>query len=91
MLRDFFDKPLLFRPHAQRVLRDDRRHLACTQIRDHLRQWDGGGRIGKARLWLQVRDYDPPELDGGLVEEANQYVRSNSGMCLGARIPLCAP
>ena len=33
-------KPLLFRPHAQRVLRDDRRHLAYIQIRDHLRQWN---------------------------------------------------
>jgi hypothetical protein len=60
------DKPLLFRPDAQRVLRDDRRDLACAQICDHLRQWDGSGRTGTARLWLQVRDYDPPELDGGL-------------------------
>lgn len=66
----FFDKPLLFRRrHAQRVLRDDRRHLACAQICDHLRQWDGGVRTGTAHLWLQVWDYDPPELDGGLVAE----------------------
>jgi hypothetical protein len=60
------DKPSLFLRHAQEVLRDNRRHLACNQICDHLRQWDGGGRTGTARLWLQVRDYDPPELDGGL-------------------------
>jgi hypothetical protein len=61
------DKPSLFWRHAQRVLRDNRRRLAYTQICDDLRQWDGGGRTGTARLWLQVRDYDPPELDGGLV------------------------
>jgi len=61
------DKPSLFRRHAQRVLRDERRNLACIQIRDHLRQWGGDNTLGKARLWLQVRDYDPPKLDGGLI------------------------
>ena len=57
----------LFRPHAQRVLRDDRRHLAYIQIRDHLRQWNKDVRVGTAHLWLQLRNYDPPELDGGLL------------------------
>ena len=61
-------QPSLFRRHAQRVFDDDdRRHLAFIQTRDHLQQWDGDGRTGKARLWLQIRDYDPPELDGGLL------------------------
>ena len=79
------DKPSLFRRHAQRVLRDDRRHLACTQICDHLRQWDGGGRTGTARLWLQVRDYDPPELDGGLVAKGKPIREVQLKMCLDTR------
>jgi hypothetical protein len=35
------DRPSLFRPHARRVLSDDRRNLACVQIREHLRRWGG--------------------------------------------------
>jgi hypothetical protein len=49
------------------VLRDDRRYLACVQIHDHLQQWDGDKRTSTARLWLQLLDYNSPELDGGLL------------------------
>jgi hypothetical protein len=46
-------KPLLFRPYAQRVLRDDdRRGFAYAQIRDHLRTkrcWPCGGTYCRTR------------------------------------------
>ena len=66
-------KPALLRPHAQRVLSDPERNLlACGQIRDHLRRGDCGDPIGdeslgKARLWLEIKESVPLELDGGLI------------------------
>ena len=80
------DKPSLFRRHAQRVLRDDRSYLACVQIRDHLRQWDGHDRGGTARLWLQLRDYDPPELDGGLITKGEAIREVGLGDVIGRSV-----
>jgi hypothetical protein len=58
----------LFQRHAVNVLSDERSLSACAQICDHLRNWEGEASVGRARLWLQLSAFDPPELHGGLTE-----------------------
>jgi len=67
-IQPLLKKSSLFRPHAQRVLGDDdRKLLACGQIREHLRRGHWDEPMGKARLWLATDEHAPQRWDGGLM------------------------